>query len=81
MLDLRLNGSLHCCCSSIEGGGRSQKLVRVIQDRKVMHSWYDVRTVYCRRLLRINIQCLLLIRPKNMCYLLAVALFLLPQIL
>lgn len=37
--------------------------------QKGVCSCWDVRTVYCRRLLRINIQCLLLIKPKHMHYL------------
>lgn len=55
--------------SSISIAGRSGS------GQKGMCCWYAVRIVYCRRQLRINIQCLLLIRSKNMHYLLPMALF------
>lgn len=52
----------HRTKSSISVAGRSGS------GQKGVHSWYDVRIVYCIRPLRINIQCLPLIRPKNMGY-------------
>lgn len=66
-----------CCLwfSSSRGGGRSEnrgapsvQLLGVVWDRRVCSCW-DVRIFYCRRLLRIDIQCLLLIKPKHMHYL------------